>query len=207
MTEDWLSLSDVAKMLGVHPSTIRNWSDDGSFPVHRTQGGHRRFIRSEVDLWMQSQRADLSADVDSMIQNALRSVRLQIEEGRLQNETWYQKLDGASREQYRSSGRTLLHGLIKSIAEEEQSGDIEAESLGYEYAFRGWHHGLTCVEATHALLFFKKLLMESMFSVYQAAAVHSPLAWSKTFQKVNNYFDEILVALLETYESFQKAPK
>ena len=32
---DWLSLSGVAGMLGVHPSTVRLWSDKGVFPVHR----------------------------------------------------------------------------------------------------------------------------------------------------------------------------
>ncbi len=207
MADDWLSLSDVSKLLGVHPSTVRNWSDDGILPVHRTKGGHRRFLRSEVELWMQSQRVDVSADVDNVIQNALRGVRVQIDIEHLEKETWYQKLDTATREQYRSSWRTLLHGLVKSIADDEIAETIEAETLGYEYAFRGWHHGLTYLEVAHALLYFKKILMDAVFSVYEAAAVRSPLAWSRTFQKVNNYFDEILVALLETYDSFQRAPR
>ncbi|MBM3126742.1 MAG: MerR family DNA-binding transcriptional regulator, partial [Chloroflexi bacterium] len=39
MTEEWLSLSDTAKVLGVHPSTVRLWSDKGLLPTHKTQGG------------------------------------------------------------------------------------------------------------------------------------------------------------------------
>ena len=111
MASEWLSLSKVAKILGVHPSTVRSWSDQGALPVHRTQGGHRRYLRSEVELWMQSQRADGPADVHLIVQNALKNTRFQISEGRLTTEEWYKKLDDEARNQYRLSGRALLQGL------------------------------------------------------------------------------------------------
>jgi excisionase family DNA binding protein len=34
MPGDWLSLSEIATELGVHPSTVRNWADQGDLPVH-----------------------------------------------------------------------------------------------------------------------------------------------------------------------------
>jgi excisionase family DNA binding protein len=58
MQDEWLSLSDAAQFLGVHPSTVRSWSNQGALPVHRTQGGHRRYLRSEMELWLQSKRAE-----------------------------------------------------------------------------------------------------------------------------------------------------
>jgi excisionase family DNA binding protein len=78
MPNEWMSLSKVADLLGIHPSTVRNWSDQGVLPVHRTQGGHRRYLRSEIELWMQSQRADEPADVHLVVQNALRNTRVKI---------------------------------------------------------------------------------------------------------------------------------
>ena len=56
MTDEWLSLSDAAKLLGVHPSTVRLWSDKGVLPTHRTSGGHRRYRRNEVLLWAKTAR-------------------------------------------------------------------------------------------------------------------------------------------------------
>ena len=205
MASEWLSLSKVAKILGVHPSTVRSWSDQGALPVHRTQGGHRRYLRSEVELWMQSQRADGPADVHLIVQNALKNTRFQISEGRLTTEEWYKKLDDEARNQYRLSGRALLQGLISYLTSNGKKANAEAEALGYEYASRGRRYGLSYIEATHAFLFFRNVLLESMFSVYEAAAVSSPYAWSDMFRRVNAFTDQILITLMETYEVYQRA--
>lgn len=205
MTAEWLNLSEVSKLLGVHPSTVRNWSDQGHLPVHRTQGGHRRFRRGEVELWMQSRRTGAQDEGHLVVQNALRSTRLQISEGRLESESWYQKLDEEARVQYRRSGRHLLQGLLTYISSDLGVDEAEAHSLGYEYASRGWRYGLSSADATHAFLFFRNVLLESMLAVYEAALVNSPKAWSDMFRKVNAFTDKIQVTLLETYEAYHRA--
>ena len=204
MPSEWLSLSKVAQILGVHPSTVRNWSDQGVLPVHRTQGGHRRYLLSEVELWMQSQRVDRPADVHAVVQTALRNTRFQISEGRLRAEPWYNKLDDEAREQYRQSGRVLLQGLINFMTFSEDGAASEAAALGYEYASRGRRYGLILSEATHAFLFFRNVLLESMIHVYEEAAVNSPYVWSDMFRKMTAFTDQILVTLMETYEAFQR---
>jgi diguanylate cyclase (GGDEF)-like protein/excisionase family DNA binding protein len=45
---EWLSLSTVADALGVSPSTVRRLADQGALPGRRTEGGHRRFRRADV---------------------------------------------------------------------------------------------------------------------------------------------------------------
>jgi excisionase family DNA binding protein len=204
MPTEWLSLSGAAHLLGVHPSTVRSWSDQGSLPVHRTQGGHRRYKRSEVELWMQSQRSHAPADANLVVQNALRLTRFQISEGRLAQESWYQKLDDEARGQYRSSGRTLLQGLINSLNSDGSAATAEAEGLGYEYAARARRYALTNVEAVNAFLFFRTVLFESMLGVFEAAAVQSPAAWSELFRTTLEFTDRILITLMETYAIFEK---
>ena len=208
MPNEWLSLSKVAIILGVHPGTIRNWSDQGTLPVHRTQGGHRRYLRTEVDLWMEARRGnedDGLTDIRLAMQSAIKNTRVQISEGRLNQEGWYQKLDEDARQQYRSSGRSLLQGLMNFLSSEQDLATAEAEALGYEYASRGRRYGLNSVEATHAFLFFRNVLMESMLGVYEAAAVRSPFAWSDMFRRMGDFTDKILITILETYEVYQRA--
>ena len=204
MPAEWLSLSQAARVLGVHPGTVRAWSDQGVLPVHRTQGGHRRYLRNEVELWMQSQRSEGPSEVHLVAQNALRNTRLQVSEGRLNAEGWYSKLDEEARNQYRQSGRTLLQGLIDYLASDSNSAQVEAQALGYEYASRGRRCGLSCADASHAFLFFRTVLVESMLTVYEAASVRSPYAWSDMFRKINAFTDQILMTLLETYESYSR---
>lgn len=204
MTGEWLSLSEVAKVLGVHPSTVRNWADQGQIPVHRTTGGHRRFKKSEVELWQQTQRHNGPNEAQLVIQNALKRTRFHITEGHLQAEGWYQKLDEDAREQYRISGRNLMQGLLVYLSAVGAEADAEARSLGYEYAARGRRHGLSVLDATQAFLFFRNTLLGAMLSVYEAAAVSSSQAWSDMFRKINDFTDRILVTLLETYEAFDR---
>lgn len=203
MTKEWLSLSGAAEALGVHTSTVRSWSDQGNLPVHRTQGGHRRYLRSEIEIWLHAQRGE-SVQLDLVVQNALRSTRFQISEGRLNSEEWYQKLDEDARQQYRLSGRALLQGLLQAITTTGSVDRAEADALGYEYASRGHRYGLNSVEATHAFLFFRNMLLESTLTAFESAAVRSPHAWSDMFRRMTEFTDEILVKLLETYELYQR---
>lgn len=201
---DWMSLSEAAAMLGVHPSTVRSWSDHGVLPVHRTQGGHRRYRRSEVELWVQSQSTNVNNDAHLVVQQALRNTRFQISEGRLKDEAWYARLEESDREQYRQSGRALLQGLIDYLATDGATADAEAQALGYEYASRGRRFGLDCPQAARAFMFFRNMLMESMLDVYESASVRSPHAWSDMMRKLTVFTDEILVTLLETYEAYHR---
>ncbi len=204
MPGEWLNLSEVAAELGIHPSTARNWADQGRLPVHRTQGGHRRFKRSEIDLWWQSQQVSVSDDADTLIRNALRKTRVQISEGHLEAERWYQKLDREARDKYRQSGRHLMQGLLVYLASDGEEATSEARSLGYEYATRGRRYDLKILDATQAFLFFRNTLFDALIAVYEAAGIRSPLMISTMFRKVLAFTDQILVTILETYEAFEK---
>ncbi len=45
----YLAAKDVAKLLMVSPSTIRLWTEKGFLKSETTLGGHRGFLRSEID--------------------------------------------------------------------------------------------------------------------------------------------------------------
>ena len=46
--EATVTMREAADALGVSPSTVRRWAEDGRLPAHRTQGGHRRFLADDV---------------------------------------------------------------------------------------------------------------------------------------------------------------
>ena len=203
-TDDkWLSLREAAGLLGVHPGTVRIWSDKGLLPVYRTQGGHRRFKQSEVLLWAKTSRKQQTLDPVNVVQAAIRNIRLQISEGHLEAESWYQKLDETARTQYRQSAHTLFQGLFNYLASDGESASSEAHSIGYEYASRARRYGLNTVDAARAFLFFRDALLQAVIQVYQEANVPSGHAWGEILHKVNAFTDMILLHLLETYQAME----
>lgn len=46
---DYLTPNEVAKLLMVAPVTVRQWSQKGWLAAELTPGGHRRFLRTEVE--------------------------------------------------------------------------------------------------------------------------------------------------------------
>ncbi len=201
--DEWLSLSDTARLLGVHPSTIRLWSDKGVLPTHRTSGGHRRYRRNEVLLWAKTAR-EIRVEPESIMHTAMKNVRVQIGEANLESEGWYQKLDDTARRQYRESAHSLLQGLMTYLAAENED-DFEAHAIGYEYASRARRYGLSEVDATRALLFFRNALIESVMKVYREANILSGRAWEEMLHKMHTFTDQILISLLETYYKLENA--
>jgi len=201
--DDWLSLSEAAKQLGVHPSTVRAWADHGYLPSQRTQGGHRRFRRSDIETRMHTRWESTTPEAASVYANVLRNTRVQISESNLETEKWYRKMDNEAREQYRLSGRSLVQGLIGHLTTIDEGLEAEARSLGYEYASRGQRVGLSSVEAAHAFQFFRTAVMDAILTAYENADVRSPQVWADLFRRINSFSDLIIITLLDTYEAFQ----
>jgi excisionase family DNA binding protein len=202
---DWLTLKDVAQTLGVHPSTVRLWSDKGVLPTHRTSGGHRRYLRREIELWLKTSRDRQVVEPMDALQSAVGQIRMQVSDGRLEAEPWYQKLDADARTQYRMSGMTLVRGLISHLASEGEDETSEAFALGYEYASRARRYGLNSVDATRAFLFFRNNLLESLVNTYESARVPPGLAWGRMLSKFHLFTDRVLLSLLDTYRAFEEA--
>jgi len=204
MSDDWLGLTETAEMIGAHPKTLRSWADLGQLPVHRTEGGHRRFRKEDIEIWMQSQRSNGTKETNLVIQNALNHTRFQINEGELENEKWYQMIDARRREKFRHSGREILDGLRTFLTSEDPEAKVEAHQIGNNYAYWAFSSGLSSLDATRAFLFFRGLLLESVLGVYEHVAVHSPAAWTDMFLKINEFTDLALKSLLDNFEDYQQ---
>jgi excisionase family DNA binding protein len=74
---DWLSIHEASRLLGVHIGTVREWADAGTLPSYRTPGGHRRFLRTDLQKFIDQQRKS-SASESSPTEQALSRVRSEL---------------------------------------------------------------------------------------------------------------------------------
>src|SRR2546428_2799647 len=136
-TEDeWLTLREAAELLGMHPATVRLWADRNELPSRRTNGGHRRFRRSDIEarLHQDAERKPHPA-AQLLVQSVLGRVRFAFTDGTLNTLPWYQHFDEAARDAYRSLGRRVLELLLRALTNSELSEELrqEAIQLGMEY--------------------------------------------------------------------------
>jgi len=55
MTDELLSSTEAARLLGVSPTSVKRWADEGLLPCVKTAGQHRRFRRSAVERFRATQ--------------------------------------------------------------------------------------------------------------------------------------------------------
>lgn len=189
---EWIGLSEAARLLGVHPSTVRSWADNGKLSVHRTAGGHRRFLRSEIEDY---RRGPETSGAQLVIENVIGRTRLEVAEGRLEDQVWYRRLTEPQRAAYREESHRLLQQVGELIGAETSE---EPRQIGREYARISLDAGMTLVEAVQAFLFFRGFLMESIYNLQEA---QSELAWTQFQRQAADFIDAVLVSLVEAYET------
>ena len=106
--DQWLPLSAAAERLGVHPTTLRRWSDNGDITTMLTPGGHRRFLISDLDAFDENRRRLMGRDqvVAVWADRALQTTRQEIVTRG--DEPWLSSLDTGTRDSNRRLGQQLL---------------------------------------------------------------------------------------------------
>ncbi len=204
MEQVWLSLKGAANLLGVHPSTVRKWSNEGKLPVHLTQGGHRRYLASEMALWKEAHNHSETADVDYLLQQAVLSVRLQMHRQDLENESWYARMDAGDREYFRTSGRQMIQAILTQLVVQNEDGSLQARALGQDYAARCRKQGLSLVDASLAFLFFRRRVLVAIVEAYRGARIYFPEVWEMLLRKYSDFTDEVLMSILQQYEPYAR---
>ena len=198
----WLSLQEASQMLGVHPSTLRQWADSGKITTVRTPGGHRRFAESDVRGLLEPEPLQ-PAGVQLLVQSALGRTRLEASGGKLSEQDWYQRLDETDKAEHREFGRQLLSMLMQYLTQPDERPAIleDARALGRSYGERSLVGKLTLTEAVRAFLYFYDFLTDGIITLSETAGQDIDLI--SIYQQINVFIDEVMLAMLEVYEKSQ----
>ena len=202
MDIDWINLSEAADLLGVHPATVRAWGDKGELPMQRTAGGHRRFRRADVEARLDTADRSQSSGVQLVVQNMVGRARLELTDGALNDETWYQRLNDASRQQLRQIGHQLMHLFQQYLTQAMPlpAARTEARQIGQSYERLGRENGLSLVETTRAYLYFREFLSQTVYDLAETMGTQGPVHWGQIHQKIILITNEVLLALVAGYE-------
>ncbi len=171
----WLTLEQASRRLGVHPTTLRRWADEGAIDVFITPGGHRRFIPADIEQFAQSHHhSSVPADADKVAQSrhhssipaatqsvwtdhAIAHARLS-----LQTQNWAVGYDESERESQRYLGRRLMGLVLQYVVQPDEHSDLlaEARAIGSQHARTAMARGRSLLDLLQAISFFRTTLLE-----------------------------------------------
>jgi excisionase family DNA binding protein len=161
----WLSLSAAAEYVGVHPSTLRDWSERGIVAYLRTPGGHRRFAESDLSAFVAANKHDSTALV--VLEPAAREIEArtlqQIHRGDLAHTSWRAAHGAEGVEQKREQGRRLLGLALQYVSRRTGRAAViqEAEAIGRDYGRDAVARQISLPDTVHAFFFFRDTIIRA----------------------------------------------
>jgi len=185
----WLSLRDACRLLDVSNTTLRQWADSGYLRVYRTPGGHRRFLRDDVDSFANApEQAQEQGRGDAIEGSALRKIRRSLSRDDVLQQPWYQSIEEEGRVRMRLFGRRLLSLLLQESGPRRRRQELleEAQLLGREYGTEMSERGVTLKNTIEAFVFFRTMVLDSTNSS----------AWARIIEAA----DRVLIGMAASYE-------
>ncbi len=206
--QEWLTLQEASRRLGVHPATLRHWADKGKIHAYRTPGGHRRFSATDVEALISAREEPSPArEVEVWVQAALGRARMQVTAGELGHELWLRQVSDAARRRYRALGRELLRLLAEHLSVLPGSSRAleDAEDIGRQYGMEAARDGMSPAVLVRAFLSFREHLVETMLRV--PSNWHERVAGGvpQWHQRMTEFTSRVLLGALEGWESVQQA--
>jgi excisionase family DNA binding protein len=156
----WLTLTEAAEALRVHPTTLRRWADSGQVPVFLTPGGHRRFAASDVkDIAARRHSVRRVGPVERIwAEQALKQARIKLSEQ--EPPRWMRTQDEKGRDKHRQMGQQLMGLILEFLTAEEEDEALvrRAREFGRSYGRASREIRLPLTEALQAAMFFRDTL-------------------------------------------------
>lgn len=201
-SETWLSLSDAAKQLDVHPTTLRRWADNGDIPVLLTPGGHRRFAASAITRFAHERHGLRPVNNIGQVwaDQALSQTRKEIIVR--QDQRWLTNLDDETRAHNRLMGQQLMGLTLQYLSANDNGESIltEAQKIGQQYGRNSLRMGLPLSDALQASLFFRDMLIESALKLPENAHIR-PEANLRLLRRINTLLNVVHLAVAEVYDA------
>ncbi len=199
---NWLSLGDASRFLGVHPTTLRAWADQGQVRAFRTPGGHRRFSQQDLQNFVATRQSRGRLAPNGLAQHLLSHTRRALARNPDVLSIWQESHDEAARDEKRESGRRLLGLTIQFMARRRGRAAIlqDARTIGAAYGRDAAMAGLPLAHTARIILFFRDSLHRAIQQQDRLGSV-ADLEGFRLQRDLYYILDEVLLAALSAYES------
>ncbi|MGB0386012.1 MAG: helix-turn-helix domain-containing protein [Ardenticatenaceae bacterium] len=206
---NWLSLTDAAKLLGIHSSTLRRWSDNGRIASVRTTGGHRRFERAVLERYLAQQQSPQApaappppqvSPAPAPPQAAYHSSEALAPSER--SPVWQQTFQGQSLEEVRHLGQRLLGLMLQYLTRQNEDERFLAEGrhIGRIYGKETAEADLAMLDMVEAFLFFRSRFTTMAIQLPAFPREGDDAEMRRLHSRLDRFMNEVLLGAIEGYE-------
>jgi len=192
---DFLTLSEAADRLNVHPTTLRRWADQGDILVMVTPGGHRRFPISEIDRLRSGKQEESDSDtIDALLHDVLNETRKELRESGANS--WASSMTEDDRNRKRQSGMEMMNLLKEFLKSEDPKPEIldRAKVLGSKYGLDAQEANMSLSSVISATMFFRDRIIEGLSKNEERTIVLNSL------RKTHSFLNTVLISATEEFE-------
>ncbi len=201
--QEWLSLGQASRLLGVSHSTVRRWADAGEIRSYRTSGGHRRILNEDVRQFMaQTSQAAGTPDTDRISELAVARVKRRLSRRRQSHEMdAFAGLEIASRERLRFIGRQLVDLFARFVSSRTRPERFidDARGIGGEYGRTLVGAGVTLTDAVMTFNALRRSLEETAAQLASEAQQGTEEA-VEAMESILGLADSVLEGMAQVYE-------
>jgi len=205
---EWLSLAQAAARLGIHPTTLRRWANQGQIPVSLTPGGHRRFRRGDLETLaiQRRQLKTIGALEQTWAGHALHETRRELSDIHLRP-AWLSRFDDEARLFYRQLSLRLMGVCMQYLAGAglDESLLEEARWIGKTYGDRFLMQHVALSDGLSILAFFRSNMLEAALQVPEAAQLR-PEASQGLVRRLTSLLDAVELGIATAYERSLTVP-
>ncbi len=199
-----MGITQAAKLLGVHPLTLRSWAEKGYVPYYRTPGGHRRFRRDELLAFIAKMNQGEPEDAVAVAaRRAVQDAISTLPDAKPGQPVHREKLAVSEnqKQSMRESGQALLRLTIQYVSGAEGESVLDrARDIGRTYGDFAVRHGMSTCETVATFNFFQDTIINATFDS-QAIDTGNP----QLYRRLNRFFNEVLLATVRAAEQAKEA--
>lgn len=199
---EWLRLSEAADYLGVHFTTLRRWSDADQIPCMKTPGGRRRFLKSDLDGFLQRSKEGGSGKQLLLAKEiAQPEIIREIRQLGMRDEPWYGQISPEHQQLMAQSGRRLIGSLMQYAGRDENKELYldQGKKLAENYGLLCKESGLSEIQTMKAFVNIRHSIVDSLCEAGMVVQDSGEDTW-RIYRRVNLFLDTVMLTILETFQ-------
>jgi excisionase family DNA binding protein len=195
----WLTIKDAAAQLGISEGTLRAWADAGEVPSHRTLGGHRRFLQSELAAHLESHGRN-GGSTEALSEKAISRIRRRMVSSEHGPGAWMALLTETEKLLLREQGRRLAALAAEYLDRPRRRQRIgrEAFEIGGAYGLCLRGHQVSLSHAMDAFVFFRNLVAAT--ADRPVSGGDAPLQAQEVQRQLQGLLDQVMMGMVDAYE-------